>query len=73
MSKKHRRATDRSTLSAMEVAKLLKVSRKTITNYLERGWLQGVKKGFGPTSNWMIYTDSVQKFLERREQEFLKK
>jgi excisionase family DNA binding protein len=57
----------RETLTAKEAAEIVGISRSALLRYVKRGWIRGYKKGLGLRSPAVIYKDSLDEFLEKRE------
>ncbi len=58
---------DRETITSKEAAEILGVHLSTLLDYVNRGWIEGRKKGLGLTSPTLIYVDSLRAFIEARK------
>lgn len=56
-----------SMLSTTQAAQEAGVDPKTILNWIKRGILPARKKGFGPTSSWLIDRATFQRVLAKRD------
>ena len=56
----------RETMSAAQAVKLLGVSRMTVWRLLRDGHLEGCRLTPYANSRWMVYADSVEKYLQER-------
>ena len=58
----------RETMSATQAGRILSLSRVTIWRLLRDGYLVGYQKTPYPGSPWEVYVDSVEKYLQERDE-----
>lgn len=57
----------RETMSAAQAGKILGLSRVTIGRLLHDRHLEGYQKTPYANSRWLVYVDSVERYLQERE------